>query len=686
MRDGRRAVASAPRVRYAIRFELSIDSPPPRERPMSSLRASRTPSLAALVAVLALAPSSAAQGGVDPTPPPRPGEPEATEAPAPTAPAQDAAPKAEAPARSAPRPLPTAVEWTALLARDARVAFTPRTGADARALLGTSAPSPEKRAAAWLALGSCGAVSERLALEDLARHGAGVERLAAILALGELSTGVDALFTSLTSEEDEVAQCALLALLRSNRPASRRRVEEIANDPGHRLHDAAGELLIFVADRAGSAPNRASALLLDLRWHAARLFGLVDGEAWQVHEIQRLAHDPAFRRELVLRRAARLYRPGARDHQLELLLHGEGPARITSAVAAMPIEVQSLVDNDLWAPNDLAEWSLVLDVVEAKGLASVVPSLVERASQVDRLHYRATVLLARAGKIELARYVDPELSRLSVDDRVDACDAFATSGDPGWRSRLEDLEQSLDAPVRLAARVARMRLGSRAAEDDVRAALEDATHADHAELLKVLVRFARDPMVGNLLEDWMPKAEGAEALDVAVALCREGRITARSRVRAALAADPTPTGAEALRLLRALGRRPGPEDLEVLRQLLPLEDEHAVQVELGGALLELGDPEVLPILRASVWNDDFDLSLLAAAVLADVAGGPRVLREELRVPPPEASSADLRRVGFAIGAWGGTREVEELARELRYASGHPALQGALLGVLSTRTQ
>lgn len=638
---------------------------------MSSFRASRFPSLAALLAGLALAPSALAlQRGAPPVPEP-------------TAASAGDASRAQEPA---PRPLPDAARWRELLARDVRVSFTPRTGADARALLATSTPSAEKRAAAWLALGSCGAVSERLALEDLARHGAGVERLAAILALGELSTGVEALFTSLTSEEDDVAQCALLALLRSNRAASRRRVEEIANDPGHRLHDAAGALLVFVADRSGSTPNAASALLLELRWNAGRLFGLVDGQAWQVLQVQRLAADPAFRRELVVRRAARLYRPGARDHVLAMLLAGQGAARITTAVAAMPIEVQALVDNDLWTPADLGEWGLVLDTIEARGLASIVPGLLERAAAIERLHYRTTVLLARTGKIELARYVDPDLSRLPIEDRLDACDAFAISGDAGWRSRLEDLEQSLDAPVRLAARVARMRLGSRAAEDEVRTTLEDVEHADHVELVKVLRRVARDPFVGNLLEDWLPKAQGSEALDVAVTLCLEGRITARSRVRAALAADPTPTGAEALRLLRALGRRPGPEDLELLRQLFPLEDERDVEVELASALLELGDPEVQPILRVSLWRDDFDLSLLAAAVLAEVGGGARVLRDELRVPPPEASSTDLRRVGFAIGAWGGMREAEELARDLRYASGHPALQGALLGVLSTRTQ
>ena len=46
----------------------------------------------------------------------------------------------------------------------------------------------------------------------------------------------------------------------------------------------------------------------------------------------------------------------------------------------------------------------------------------------------------------------------------------------------------------------------------------------------------------------------------------------------------------------------------------------------------------------------------------------------------------MRRVGFALGSFGGLPELETLAKQLRYNSGSPALQGGLLGFLSTRTQ
>lgn len=576
--------------------------------------------------------------------------------------------------------------WPALTQRDTRIAFSARSAEDARAFLARPDLSPEQRATAWIALGSSGAVRERVALEALALHGEGIEREAAILALGELATSTDALFTSLLGDAPEIADCALLALLRTGRGSARRRVEEIAHDDGHALHESASALLVFVTDPPASGAQPAALRLLDLRWQAARRFGLVDGQTWQVLLVQGLARDEAFRSELVLRGCARVFRPGVRDHLLQLLLGTEGPARLRAAVEVMPLEVQALVENELWQPRDESEWDVILRAIEDRGLERLCAPLVARAAEIEKLHYRATVLVARGGSAELARFIDPDLSRLAVSDRVLACDAMAESGDAGWRGRLEDLEKSLDPGVRLAARIARMRLASRPAEDDLRAALDDPEHAEHAAVVAALVRAARDPFVGNLLEDYLPRATETEELEIAIALCREGRVTARARVRKALGVEPPPSGADALVLVRALARRPGPEDLAVFRALFPLENQREANAELAAALLQLGDPAVLPIVRAAVWNSDLDLGVLASAVLTELAGGLRALRDELRAPPPSASSNDLRRVGFAIGEWGGLGAVEDLARELRYASGDPALQGALMGALASRTQ
>jgi hypothetical protein len=142
----------------------------------------------------------------------------------------------------------------------------------------------------------------------------------------------------------------------------------------------------------------------------------------------------------------------------------------------------------------------------------------------------------------------------------------------------------------------------------------------------------------------------------------------------------------AVRIVRALRRHPTSEDLEVMRKVFPsVAGEHLLDRELALALIEHGEPEVMPLLRTALWTMDRDVSLLAAGLIASVSGV-RTLVDELRVPPRTATSGDLRRVGFAIGEWGGVEAVTALARDLRWSSGDPALQGALLGVLSTRTQ
>ena len=65
------------------------------------------------------------------------------------------------------------------------------------------------------------------------------------------------------------------------------------------------------------------------------------------------------------------------------------------------------------------------------------------------------------------------------------------------------------------------------------------------------------------------------------------------------------------------------------------------------------------------------------------ARGIQGLHDELASAPTEARPEDLRRIGYALGQWGGLAAVEALAR--RRGSGDPALQGAYLGALATRT-
>src|SRR5262249_50079828 len=81
------------------------------------------------------------------------------------------------------------------------------------------------------------------------------------------------------------------------------------------------------------------------------------------------------------------------------------------------------------------------------------------------------------------------------------------------------------------------------------------------------------------------------------------------------------------------------------------------------------------------WSDAWNRSVLAGGLIV-ASAGTRGLLDELDSAPPTATERDVRRVGFALGEWGGIGAVEQLARER--SEGGPGLQGALLGALSSR--
>lgn len=601
--------------------------------------------------------------------------------------AQTAPAKAEAAGTlSIEGPLPDSADWRRFLARDKRVRFTERTATDARRLLAQEKVSPQRRAVAWMAVGCAHDVSERLATEELSLKGTGIERMAAILALGEMGANVEeTLIRLLDSPAPGVGECALLALLRTERTASRRRVDEIANDPQHPLHAAAQNLLVFSLDPESSTPERASTLLLELRWYAARRFGLVDDQAWPVLVVRSLCLDTDFLHEVIVRSSPRLRRAGIKDALLMELISGKGPGRLRAAIGAMPREVTQLVENELWLPKDAEEWSIMLDEIARRDLEPLTIEFLTRATDVPAVRYRAVALLARTSDPDIAALIEGDLSNLSPEERLEVCDALASTGDQGWMKRIAALREDDDPRVRVAAQISAARLSDKSAGTELTTLLRKSTHADHRLVLAEMCRVAHDPLVGLMLEEALPYLKGEEEVDVATVLCLEGRQPLRATVRKALGADPPPSGARGARLVQALRRHGTPEDGDVLKQLFPREDDVPMNIELGLSLVALDDPAVLPVLGAAVWHLDWQTSILAAGVMADVAGL-GTLRALLARPPREASSNDIRRVGYAIGLWGGLAQVEELSRELRYNSGHPALQGALLGALSARTQ
>ena len=135
---------------------------------------------------------------------------------------------------------------------------------------------------------------------------------------------------------------------------------------------------------------------------------------------------------------------------------------------------------------------------------------------------------------------------------------------------------------------------------------------------------------------------------------------------------------------RALGARGRPEDLVFLHEAFPSEESAAFNRAAAHELLRRQDPAALPVLRAAIWRGPWDRSVLACALLLEQGDFP-ALRDELERAPATATEADLRRVGFALGRWGGMAEVDALARGRRAAGTDPVLQGAVLGALAART-
>jgi hypothetical protein len=188
-----------------------------------------------------------------------------------------------------------------------------------------------------------------------------------------------------------------------------------------------------------------------------------------------------------------------------------------------------------------------------------------------------------------------------------------------------------------------------------------------------------------LLETRLAEARGNEKRRIALALASEGRYSGRGTVRELLGQDPPPAGRAGADLVVALRRGASAEDLQVFESLFPRGDDRELDLELAIALGQLASPEVVPVLRQALWRGAHDISILAAGELAEVHGL-HFLYDELASPPADADEGDMRRLGFAIGTWGGIDAVERVSRLRRLNPGDPAVQGAVLGALAARTR
>jgi HEAT repeat protein len=583
-------------------------------------------------------------------------------------------------------------DWTLVLTRDDRVSFTTQSAARALEALERGDLTARERAVILLTLGAGGAVDERPRLQSWAMEGLLEERCAAILALGELGPSASGILLPIamdtwsagrTDESRRIAECALLALLRTGRVEVRNAVASVAEGDDAIMAETAAELLVFSVNPVGSTDQRAVRRLLELRWDAARRFGLVDGQSWSSRVLEGLAGDESFLDAIVLEGAASLSRAGIRDHILQSLLEGSGPARLRAAVRAMPLELGRMVELGLWAPADDGEWATLVEEIGQRGLDPLVTPILERATLVERVAPAAASLLARSGHDMALLLLIAGLDSPSAATRQEACLGLARAGAVDDVARLRPLMEDPNAGVRCAAIVGGVRLGDREAPLFLRALLFEGTQRDRERCLILLTQPGAGMLVVPLLEEY---AEGAEAVErglVAAALLSSGRSAARHTLREILRRG-IPAGRAGTTMLRALARNAGHDDLEIMARHFPLEGRWEENRIMALALLKDGSPTVLPILRAALWTTPLSRSVLAGALLSHVAGH-RALLEEAQSPPIHSGAVDARRVGFAVGTWGGVEEVRRLERLLRRGSGDPTLQGAFLGALASRT-
>jgi HEAT repeat protein len=573
--------------------------------------------------------------------------------------------------------------WPRLVERDARVSFSSRsTGAALAALADSDLPAPQ-RAAAYFALGASHAETERTGLESTATEGPVSDRQAAVLALGELP-GKNTVFLEriARSKDVDLAGYAALALLRAKSESGLAVLAALERDPQAPFATTIQALRTFVDDPAHAAPQPIAQRWLELRWEAARSYGLIDGQAWSTKIVEELLADQRFLDRVVYEAAGKLKISAVRDHFLEVVLEPGPTERLRGAVDVLPTEIDRLVATGLWTPAVETEWTELVREIDEKRLESLTANVLRQARVVASLRTYASLLLVRGGNPEGMQLLELEINSDDALVRARIAEVLGGTGEKSYLPRLLPMLNDDDAGVRNASLVAQLRLEHPPAREKVRERLEGGGDPEHELLFGQLCRNARDPVIKALLVNVFPRLAPNDQILAATYLALAGRTAEREVVRKSLATTP-PTGAIGARMVRALGVAPTPADATLMRSLFPREGELDVDVALVLGLIAANDPACIPVLRAALWKEPWGRSLLAAAVWVEI-DGVDVLFDELQNPPLDATPRDLRRVGFALGELGGMQAAEALAR--RSGGADPAVQGALLAALGGRTR
>jgi len=600
-------------------------------------------------------------------------------------PSQDLPPAA---ADSSERPAPGAAltsvdDWAGLWERDARLDFPQTGGAHALADLEGRRSSEDRRIVALMAVGCSRARGGASVLQVAAAEGPIELRRAALFALGEYgSVEAEELVRLSDTLEPELVSPLLVGLARSGNRVAREELAAVAE----RDEGEPGELaraLVASIDRLEEMEERPVVReLLELRWKAAVEYGLVDGRSWRTWLNEELAQEPAFLDALVYRGAARIKRPGVADLYLEAVLNGTGEQRLRGAVANIPAELSRLVVGGVWTPTEGSEWNALLLEIERRGLEAQALDLLRTLRLVPGIGTYAAILLVRGGSPDGLPLVELDLHSPDPARRALVCRSLGDSKVRRYVLTLEPLLEDDDPIVRANALVSQVRLNHVPAIEALAEALKEPEDESFPALVQALCDAVYDPLVVPHVLKLHDRTEGDLRLWTSIALTRAGRIGSPRWEALDALADGQVAPRIAQEIVQALGKGADQEELEVMRAQFPSPQNFELNVELGLALLKNRDAGMLSLLRQALWSGPWHRSLLAAALLIDL-DGLEALRVELVRPPSDSTLAGQRRIGYALGHWGGLEEVERLARRSR--ANDPALQGALLGALAART-
>ncbi len=572
------------------------------------------------------------------------------------------------------------------LARDRHLSFGGRTGERARDTIIRERQKEEsaERPAALIALGCAGDLGDAALLERYATEGNPADRRAAIFALGELgAAGRAPLQRLVASGPVAFEEYVVLAWILSDRDVAAREVATLANDPDSPLNEAASRLLAFAQTGVPPADVLVIDDWLELRWSAARRFGMVQGRRWKDLLLAELLGNEEFLDRVVLGAAAHLDRPSVRDHLFEIALEGGRPGALPAAVVAMPEALGAALEAGIWSPANLEEWKIILREIEDRRIEKKARVILEHAVKTLELEDLASIQLLRAGGELPTAWLNHQLYNAPMEQRALVIEATADRGEVSRIGELlKYLEPGTPRKLQASALIALARLGHDRSIEVLISILDGGQTVERREVLVSIGRQLHDRRFNSAVADALDHADldPEVRFDLEVNRALHGRLRDRRHLREWLQQglrDPIRRD-----VVRGLSNRVDHDDLSTLRDLFPVEDDMDVNVELAIALLRYREPAVLVVLREALWGSCWNRGVVAGGLFAH-AVSIHGLVDEVESPPAGVSEAALRRVGFAIGEWGGLAIVDSLA--LRRTESDPVLQGAYLGALSTQT-